>query len=142
MRHRNTRRRRRGGPAGGRPTPPQWRHRIGPTVVDLTRTHIAATLGDSQLAITTHHRATTTNAWRQLPAEHRAAHLIDITRAHLDTGDPAAAGRALITADHIAIAETRTRPAARTAPIAILRAGPTPADITQLATAIGLTTAP
>ena len=113
---------------------------FGPTVVDLTHAHIATTLGDSQLAITTHHRATNTDAWRSLPAEHRAAHLIDITRAHLDTGDPAAAGRALITADHIAIAETRTRPAARTALIAILRAGPTAADITQLATAIGLTT--
>ena len=75
----------------------------------------------------------------RLPAEHRAAHLIDITRAHLDLGDPDAAGRALVTADHIAPAETRTRPAARVALTAVLRAGPTPADVARLAATIGLT---
>nr|MDT0659439.1 hypothetical protein [Micromonospora sp. DSM 115978] len=65
-----------------------------------------------------------------------------MVHAHLDLGDPTAAGRALVTADHIAINETRTRPTARTALIAILRAGPTATDVTHLATAIGLTNPP
>nr|MDT0660911.1 helix-turn-helix domain-containing protein [Micromonospora sp. DSM 115978] len=115
---------------------------FGPTVVDLARALIAAHLGDSQLAVATHQRATSTDGWGRLPAEHRAAHLIDMVRAHLDVGDPDSAGRALVTADQIAIAETRARPTARAALIAVLRAGPTAADVTHLATAIGLTTPP
>ncbi|WP_433343124.1 hypothetical protein [Micromonospora sp. CA-111912] len=56
-------------------------------------------LGDHHRAATIHRRATGGDGWHLLPAEHRAAHLIDITRAHLDLGDPHAAGRALVTAD-------------------------------------------
>ncbi|WP_433386886.1 hypothetical protein [Micromonospora sp. KLBMP9576] len=79
------------------------------------------------------------DAWHLLPAEHRAAHLIDITRAHLDLGDPHAAGQALVTADAIAPAEIRIRPAARTALTAVLRAGSPTADVTRLAATLGLT---
>ncbi|SCL31214.1 hypothetical protein [Micromonospora inyonensis] len=113
----------------------------------------AATCGDpaavddltdraAHLAVTLHHRATTTDAWHRLPAEHRAAHLIDITRAHLDLGDHRAAGRALLTADQIAPAEVRLRPAAHTILTVVLRAGPTPADLTRLAATIGLAVSP
>ncbi|MBF9128569.1 helix-turn-helix transcriptional regulator [Plantactinospora sp. S1510] len=112
---------------------------FGPTTVDLARALIATELGDSHQAITTHQHATASGAWCRLPAEHRAAHLIDIVRAHLDVGDPPAAGRALVIADRIAPAETRTRPTARAALTAVLRAGPTSADVTRLATTIGLT---
>ncbi|MDG4840951.1 hypothetical protein O7631_30870 [Micromonospora sp. WMMD967] len=73
-----------------------------------------------------------------LPAEHRAAHLIDIAHAHLDTGDAGAAGRALVAADRIAPAETRIRPAAREALTSVLRAGQTAADVVRLAGTIGL----
>lgn len=59
-----------------------------PTTVDLARALIATELGDSQQAITTHQHATASPAWPRLPAEHRAAHLIDIVRAHLDADDP------------------------------------------------------
>ncbi|MFG1892396.1 hypothetical protein ACGFIP_00025 [Micromonospora zamorensis] len=79
------------------------------------------------------------NAWHLLPAEHRAAHLIDITHAYLNLGDAPAAGQALVAADHIAPTETRTRPAARAALTAVLRAGSTAADVTRLAATIELT---
>ncbi|MEH0971534.1 helix-turn-helix domain-containing protein [Micromonospora sp. CPCC 205546] len=115
---------------------------FGPVVVDLARALIATCLGDNDLAIATHLRATHTDAWHRLPAEHRAGHLIDITRAQLALGDHHGAGRALLTADHIAPAETRLRPAARAALTAVLRAGPTPADVTRLAATIGLARQP
>lgn len=109
-----------------------------PIVVDLARALIAASFGDTSQAITIHLRATSGDAWPRLSAEHRAAHLIDIAHTHLDAGDPGAAGRALVTADRVAPAETRTRPAARSVLTAVLRAGPTPADVTRLAATIGL----
>ncbi|MEU4567602.1 helix-turn-helix domain-containing protein [Micromonospora sp. NPDC023956] len=120
----------------------QHDHSFGPIVVELARALAAAHLGDNHLAVTLHHHATSGDAWHRLPAEHRAAHLIDITRAHLDLGDHHAAGRALLTAHRIAPAEVRLRPAAHTALTAVLRAGPTPADVTRLATTIGLTGSP
>ncbi|MEV0944878.1 helix-turn-helix domain-containing protein [Micromonospora wenchangensis] len=112
---------------------------FGPTSVDLARALTATHLGDHHRAVALHRRATGQDGWRQVPAEHRAAHLIDITRSHLDLGDPDAAGRALLTADRTAPGETRTRPAARAALAAVLRAGPTPADVARLAATIGLT---
>ncbi|MEV6801802.1 helix-turn-helix domain-containing protein [Micromonospora rifamycinica] len=112
---------------------------FGPTSVELARALTASHLGDHHRAVALHRRATEHDGWRQLPAEHRAAHLIDITRSHLDLGDPDAAGRALLTADRTAPGETRTRPAARAALTAVLRAGPTPADVARLAATIGLT---
>ncbi|WP_309223860.1 helix-turn-helix domain-containing protein [Micromonospora sp. CP22] len=112
---------------------------FGPTTVELARALAATILGDHALAIAIHQAATRTDGWRRLPAEHRAAHLIDMSRAYLPIGDHRAAARALVTADQIAPAETRIRPAARAALTAVLRAGPTPADLTRLATTIGLT---
>ena len=112
---------------------------FGSAVVDLARALIAADLGDNHQAITTHRYATSGDAWRRLPAEHRPAHLIDITGAHLVLGDPRAAGRALVAADRIAPAETRIRPAARAVLTSVLRAGTTSADVTRLAATIGLT---
>ncbi|SCL26584.1 hypothetical protein GA0074692_2194 [Micromonospora pallida] len=102
---------------------------FGPVVVDLARALAAARLGDNHLAVALHQHTACGDAWQRLPAEHRAAHLIDIARAHLDVGDHQSAGRALVTADRIAPAEVRLRPAARSALAAVLRAGPTPADL-------------
>ncbi|GAB3841131.1 helix-turn-helix transcriptional regulator [Micromonospora andamanensis] len=110
-----------------------------PVTVDLARALTAASLGDNGLAIATHERAVSTAAWHRLPAEHRAGHLIDITGAHLALGDHDAAGRALVSADRIAPAETRLRPVARAALTTVLRAGTSPADVTRLAAMLGLT---
>ncbi|SCG60365.1 Transcriptional regulator, contains XRE-family HTH domain [Micromonospora rifamycinica] len=112
---------------------------FGPTTVELTRALTAMRFGDHYRAVTAHRLATGGDAWHRLPAEHRAAHLIDITRAHLDLGDYQGAGRALVAADGIAPAEARLRPAAHAALTAVLRAGPTAADVARLAAAIGLT---
>ncbi|MFF3854146.1 XRE family transcriptional regulator [Micromonospora sp. NPDC002575] len=112
---------------------------FGPIIVELTRALTAMRLGDHHRAVAAHRRATRDDSWRLLPAEHRAAHLVDITRAHLDLGDHHAAGRALVIADGIAPAETRLRPAAHAALTAVLRAGPTAADVARLAATIGLT---
>ncbi|MFV2019015.1 helix-turn-helix domain-containing protein [Micromonospora sp. LOL_023] len=111
---------------------------FGPTAVALAQAQIATILGNPHQAITHHKHATAGHGWRELPAEHRAAHLIDITRAYLDTGNPTAAARAIVAADQIAPAETRTRPAAHRVVTTLLRTGPTP-DLTRLATTIGLT---
>ncbi|MFC8905841.1 XRE family transcriptional regulator, partial [Micromonospora sp. NPDC057140] len=112
---------------------------FGPTGVELARALTAARLGDHHHAAIVHRQVVDSDGWHLLPAEHRAAHLIDITHTYLDLGDPRAAGRALTAADRIAPAETRTRPTARTALTAILRTGQSSADITRLATTIGLT---
>ncbi|MFV2017560.1 hypothetical protein [Micromonospora sp. LOL_023] len=42
------------------------------------------------------------DGWLRLPAEHRAAYLVDAARAHLNTGNTAAAGRWLVEADRVA----------------------------------------
>ncbi|MBQ1020913.1 helix-turn-helix transcriptional regulator [Micromonospora sp. D93] len=112
---------------------------FGPTPVDLAHALIAMWFGDHQSAVSTHQRATSGNAWHLLPAEHRAAHLIDITHAYLDLGDVRSAGRALVAADRIATWETRIRPVARAALTAVFRAGPTAADVTRLAATMRLT---
>ncbi|MFG1777008.1 helix-turn-helix domain-containing protein [Micromonospora sp. NPDC049048] len=83
---------------------------FSPITVELARALIAMHLGDHHQAITIHREATGDDAWHLLPAEHRAAHLIDITRAHLDLGDPGAAGRALVAADAIAPARSGCAP--------------------------------
>lgn len=111
---------------------------FGPVAVDLARARIAADLGEHRRAITAHQRVTDTDGWRKLPAEHRAAHLIDVSRAHLNLGNAGSAGHALVTADRIAPAEVRIRPVAHAALTAVLRAGRTSADVNRLITAVGL----
>ncbi|WDZ84523.1 helix-turn-helix domain-containing protein [Micromonospora cathayae] len=115
---------------------------FAPVSVDLARALAAARLGDHATAVALHHRATRDAGWPRLPAEHRAAHLIDMARAHLDTGDHHAAGRALLTADQTAPAEVRLRPVGRALLTTLVRAGRTPADLTRLAATIGLTRPP
>ncbi|MGC5309240.1 hypothetical protein [Micromonospora zamorensis] len=112
---------------------------FGAAAVDLARALIAMSFGDHQLAVAVHRRVTSGNAWHLLPAEHRAAHLIDITHAYLNLGNARAAGQALVVADSIAPSETRIRPVARVALTAVLRAGPTAADVTRLSAIIGPT---
>ncbi|MGC4804498.1 helix-turn-helix domain-containing protein [Micromonospora sp. DT233] len=112
---------------------------FGPTAVDLARAAAALELGDANDAVTWHEKATTRDAWRWLPVEHRAAHLLDATRAYLQTGDPANAGRALVDAERLAPAEIRHRPAAHEVLAQVARDPRAPATVIRLATALGVT---
>ena len=111
---------------------------FGPAVVLLARFLTALDLGDTAEAVHRHEHAVRTDGWRRLPAEHRAAHLVDATRAHLAAGDLTAAGQALVTADRIAPAEVRCRPAARTLLAEIAERDPAAADVGRLAALAGL----
>jgi tetratricopeptide (TPR) repeat protein len=111
---------------------------FGPTVVDLARAAAAVELGAARDAVAWHERAVRRNAWRWLPPEHRAAHLLDAARAYLRTDDPRAAGRALLDAERTAPAELRHRPAARQVIAQATRAPHAPATLVQLALALGL----
>ncbi|GIJ28789.1 hypothetical protein Vqi01_39510 [Micromonospora qiuiae] len=115
---------------------------FAPTAVQLARSLAAHHLGDTTEAIHHHQHAIRSDGFRRLPPEHRAAHLIDATRMHLDTGNPTQAGQALLHADTIAPAEVRSRPAARTLLAEIIQRGPAPADVARLAAILGLTRQP
>ncbi|MEU8261746.1 hypothetical protein AB0C02_14140 [Micromonospora sp. NPDC048999] len=112
---------------------------FGPTAVELARVAAALDLGNAGDAIAWHEKATTRDAWRWLPAAHRAAHLLDVARAYLHTDDPINAGRILVEADRTAPAEVRQRPAARSVLAQVARDPRAPATIIQLAAALGVT---
>ncbi|MFY1696278.1 helix-turn-helix domain-containing protein [Solwaraspora sp. WMMA2101] len=112
---------------------------FGPAAVELAHVVAAVESGDAHQAVRRHDTATSRQPWQGLPAEHRAAYLLDAARAHLDTGDTAGAGRWLVDADRVAPAEIRARPSARTLVAEIARTGPQAAGVARLATALGLT---
>ncbi len=111
---------------------------FGPTAVELARVAAAVEVGAGGEAVVLHERVVGTDHWRRLPAEHRAAYLLDVTRAYLQAGDPLAAGRALVDADRTAPAEVRLRPVARTLIADLTRHGPVPADVARLAADLGI----
>ncbi|MER5705775.1 helix-turn-helix domain-containing protein [Micromonospora sp. NPDC002296] len=111
---------------------------FGPTAVELARVSAAVELGAGGEAVVLHEKVVGAGDWRRLPAEHRAAYLLDATGAYLRVGDPLAAGRALVDADRTAPAEVRLRPVARTLLTDLTRHGPVPADVARLATALGV----
>ncbi|MDG4770201.1 helix-turn-helix domain-containing protein [Solwaraspora sp. WMMD792] len=113
---------------------------FGPAAVELAHVVAAVESGDARQAVRRHEAAAGRQAWRGLPAEHRAAYLVDAARAYLDVGDFAAAGRWLVEADRVVPAEIRCRPSARTVVAEIARCGPDTAGVARLATALGLTT--
>ncbi|SCL26637.1 helix-turn-helix domain-containing protein [Micromonospora inyonensis] len=112
---------------------------FGTTVVELARVVAAVELGDAGDALRRHATVTGRESWRRLPAEYRAAHLIDVARAYLQLGDQVGAGRLLVDADRTAPAEVRCRPTARTVIAEAYRGGPAAAGVAHLAVAIGLT---
>ncbi|MFI9531341.1 helix-turn-helix domain-containing protein [Micromonospora rosaria] len=111
---------------------------FGPTAVDVARAAAAVELGDTAEAVTWHDTAVRRDGWRWLPAEHRAAHLIDVARAHLHADDPISAGRVLVEADRIAPAEIRHRPAGRDALAQVVRDPRAPTTLVHLAVALGV----
>ncbi|MFI2708556.1 helix-turn-helix domain-containing protein [Micromonospora sp. NPDC018662] len=111
---------------------------FGPTAVDLARAAAALDLGDASEAVAWHEKTIKRDAWRWLPVEHRAAHLVDAARAYLQADDPAGAGRVLVDADRMAPAEVRQRPVARQVLAQVARDPRAPASIIQLAAALGV----
>jgi transcriptional regulator with XRE-family HTH domain len=115
---------------------------FGPTAVELARVAAAVDLGEVDEAVARHEQATGRDGWRWLPAEHRAAHLLDAARAYLQVGDPVNACRVLGEADRTAPAEVRQRPAARHVLARIARDPDAPATVTvtvtQLADTLGV----
>ncbi|WP_326564067.1 XRE family transcriptional regulator [Micromonospora peucetia] len=112
---------------------------FGPGAVEAARVVAALELGDAGEAVRRHKQAVRGQAWRRLPAEHRAAYLVDAARAYLQIGDLRGAARALVDADAVAPAEVRCRPLARTVIAEVARAHPAPAGVARLATLVGLT---
>lgn len=111
---------------------------FGPTAVELARVAAAVELGDGQRAVARHQEAIGRDGWRWLPVEHRAAHLIDAARAHLEADDPANAARLLLRANSIAPAEIRHRPSARDVVAQAARDPHAPPTIAQLAINLGV----
>ncbi|MFG1777982.1 helix-turn-helix domain-containing protein [Micromonospora sp. NPDC049048] len=112
---------------------------FGPGAVEAARVVAAIERGDAGQALRRHEQTVRREAWRRLPAEHRAAYLVDVARAYLQVGDLSGAGRALVEADAVAPAEVRCRPLARTVIAEVARGHPAPADVARLATLVGLT---
>jgi transcriptional regulator with XRE-family HTH domain len=111
---------------------------FGPTAVELARVAAAVEVGDGRDAVAWHEKATTRDGWRWLPAEHRAAHLLEAARAYLQIDDPAGAARALVEADRIAPAEIRHRPAGRDVLAQVVRDPRAPTMLVHLAAALGV----
>ncbi|MGN9778437.1 helix-turn-helix domain-containing protein [Micromonospora sp. H33] len=112
---------------------------FGPAAVELARVVAAVELGNAGGAVHRHATVTQREAWRRLPAEHRAAYLVDVARAYLQIGDLRGAARALVEADAVAPAEVRCRPLARTVIAEVARGHPAPAGVARLSTLVGLT---
>ncbi|MEU7960261.1 hypothetical protein [Micromonospora humida] len=98
---------------------------------------MAVELGDAEAAVAWHEKVTVRDGWRWLPAEHRAAYLIDIARAYLQANDPVSAGRILMEAHRTAPAEIHHRPAGRDILAHVARDPDAPATITQLVDTFG-----
>ncbi|MEU3454784.1 helix-turn-helix domain-containing protein [Micromonospora sp. NPDC006766] len=111
---------------------------FGPTAIAAARAVAALELGDAGEAVAWHEKTIGRDGWRWLPAEHRAAHLVDAARAYLQADDPATAGRVLLDADHTAPAEVRHRPAAREVLAEVTRNPDAPATVVQLSATLGV----
>ncbi|MFI6824987.1 helix-turn-helix domain-containing protein [Micromonospora sp. NPDC050187] len=115
-----------------------YRTGFGPTAVELARVAVAVELGDAGEAVAWHEKVITRDGWRWLPAEHRAAYLIDAARAYLHVDDPVSAGRVLMDADRVASAEVRHRPAGRDMLAQVAHDPAAPVTLVQLAAALGV----
>ncbi|MFE0590983.1 helix-turn-helix domain-containing protein [Micromonospora echinospora] len=111
---------------------------FGPTAVELAQVAVAVEQGDAEDAVARHEKVTTRDGWRWLAAEHRAAYLIDATRAYLHADDPVNAGRVLMEADRIAPAEIRHRPAGRDVLALVARDPAAPTALIHLAATLGV----
>ncbi|MFV2083057.1 helix-turn-helix domain-containing protein [Micromonospora sp. LOL_021] len=122
--------------AEGRETNQQ--HGFNHTAVELTQIVTRASLGETRQAIAQHEKMTRDRKWLHLPAEHRAAHFLDITRMYVEIGNMQAAGRTLTEAHRTAPPEIKYAPAARALVAEITRRAPQSTGIELLAATLGL----
>ncbi|MFI2711436.1 helix-turn-helix domain-containing protein [Micromonospora sp. NPDC018662] len=101
--------------------------------VEAARVVAEATLGEVTAATVRHERLTAGDEWRWLPAEHRAAYLLDVARLHASVGDGLRAGRALLEAERTARGEVHDRPAARDLIAVVARSPAAPPGLPRLA---------
>ncbi|MCZ7438830.1 helix-turn-helix domain-containing protein [Micromonospora sp. WMMC241] len=111
---------------------------FGPTAVDVARAAVAVENGDTDEAIAWHEKAAARAGWRWLPAEHRAAHLLDMARAYTHSGDVSNAARMLTEAERTAPAEITCRPVARAILAEVARDPRAPTTIAKLAGTLGV----
>ncbi|GAB3083843.1 helix-turn-helix domain-containing protein [Micromonospora schwarzwaldensis] len=111
---------------------------FGPTAVDLARVAAAVEAGDAHAAVVRHERAIARSGWRWLPAEHRAAHLLDVARAYLHAGDAGNAARMVTEAERTAPAEIMYRPVARDILAEIARDPRAPTTVAQFVAMLGV----
>ncbi|WP_327043213.1 helix-turn-helix domain-containing protein [Micromonospora ureilytica] len=111
---------------------------FGRALVEAARVVAEAALGDVSTATVRHERLVAGEEWRWLPPEHRAAYLLDVTRAYALTGDMLRAGRTLLDAERTAHSEVHDRPAVRKLVAVVWRSADAPAGIVQLATTLGV----
>ncbi|PTA46554.1 hypothetical protein [Micromonospora sp. RP3T] len=111
---------------------------FGPTAVDLARAAAAVEVGDARAAVVRHEKAVARPGWRWLPAEHRAAHLLDVARAYLEAGDAGNAARMVTEIERTAPAEVMHRPVARDILAEIARDPRAPTTIARLTATLGM----
>ena len=88
-----------------------WRARLCPAAAVAARVAAAVALGDHQIALDGHARIAGAAGWQRMPAEYRAAHLVEVARAYLRAQDPDAAAELVVEAERVAPGEVRSRPA-------------------------------
>ncbi|MFY1671178.1 helix-turn-helix domain-containing protein [Plantactinospora sp. WMMB334] len=117
-----------------------YRTCFGPALVEIVGVAVAVELGDGEQTRAGAAERAADRDHQRLPIAVRAAYLLDLARAHLQAGDPVAAGRAVVAAERTAAAEVRARPAARGLLGAVLRAADRPEpSVARLAEALGVT---
>ncbi|MDG4772841.1 helix-turn-helix domain-containing protein [Solwaraspora sp. WMMD792] len=115
------------------------RHGFSQTAVELTQVVAQASLGETRQALAQHEKMTRDRKWLHLPAEHRAAYLLDITHVYMKIGNVQAAGRTLTEAHRTASAEVQHAPSNRALIAEIARCAPQFTGVERLAITLGLT---
>ncbi|WBB97275.1 helix-turn-helix domain-containing protein [Solwaraspora sp. WMMA2080] len=114
-------------------------HGFSQIAVELAQIVTRARLGETRQALAQHEMVIESGRWLHLPAEHRSAYLLNITRMYMEVGNPQAAGRTVTEAHRIAPAEVQCASDARALVAEIFRCGSESPDVSRLAIAFGLT---
>ncbi|MFI9640553.1 helix-turn-helix domain-containing protein [Micromonospora sp. NPDC051925] len=111
----------------------------GGAAVEAARVVAEAALGEVTAATVRHERLVAGDEWRLLPAEHRAAYLLDVARAYAQAGDMSRAGRAVLEAERTARTEVHDRPTVRHLVAVVARSAAAPPGLARLAATLHVT---